>query len=135
MKTKVLLPLPGVFQASDKYCRKCWRRVQHLANEFWIRWKKEYLLNLQQRQKWNTPRLNACVGDIVFIKDDESLPRNLWQLAQVTEAYQSAKGHVRTVKLAVSDRTLDKRGRRVKPCRFLECPVQKLVVLQEASET
>lgn len=33
MKTKVLLPPPGVFQAPDKYCRKRWRRVQHLANE------------------------------------------------------------------------------------------------------
>lgn len=56
MKTKVLLPPPFVFQAPDKYRRKHWRRVQHLANEFWIRWKKEYLLNLQQGQKWNKPR-------------------------------------------------------------------------------
>ena len=135
MKTKVLFPPPGVFQAPDKYCRKRWRRVQHFANEFWTRWKKEYLLNLQQRQKWNKPRRNACVGDIVFIKDDGNLPCNLWQLARVTEAYQSADGHVRTVKPAVADRTLDKRGRRVKPCRFLELPVQKLVLLQEASET
>ena len=135
MKTKVLLPPPFVFQAPDKNRRKHWRRVQHLPNEFWIRWKKEYLLNLQQGQKWNKPRRNAYVDDIVFIKDDENLPRNLWQLARVTEAYQSADGHVRTVKLAVADNTLDKRGRRVKLCRFLERPVQKLVLLQEASET
>ena len=51
MKTKVLLPPPFVFEAPDKHRRKHWRRVQHLANEFWIRWKKEYLLNLQQGQK------------------------------------------------------------------------------------
>ena len=51
MKTKVLLPPPFVFQAPDKNRRKHWRRVQHLPNEFWIRWKKEYLLNLQQGQK------------------------------------------------------------------------------------
>lgn len=72
MKTKVLLPPPFVFQAPDKYRRKHWRRVQHLPNEFWIRWKKEYLPNLQQGQKWNKPRRNAYVDDIVFIKDDES---------------------------------------------------------------
>ena len=135
MKTKVLLLPPFVFQAPDKCRRKHWRRVQHLANEFWIRWKKEHLLNLQQGQKWNKPRWNACVDDIVFIKDDENLPRNLRQLARVTEAYQSADGHARTVKLAVADNTLDKRGRRVKLCRFLERPVQKLLLLQEASET
>lgn len=75
------------------------------------------------------------VDDVVFIKDDEDLPRNQWQLARVTEAHQGADGHVRTVKLAVADRTLDSKGRRVKPCKFLERPVQKLVLLQEASET
>ena len=102
MKTKVLLPPPGVFQSSDMYGRKRWRRVQHLANEFWIRWKKEYLLNLQQRQKWSKPRRDMCVSDVVLIKDDEDLPRNQWQLSRVIEAHQSADGHVRTVKLAVS---------------------------------
>ena len=34
MKTKVVLPPPGSFQSADLYCRKRWRRVQHLANEF-----------------------------------------------------------------------------------------------------
>ena len=135
MKTKVLLPPPGVFQSPDKYCRKRWRRVQLLANEFWTRWKKEYLLNLQQRQKWSKPRRNMRVDDVVFIKDDEDLPRNQWQLARVTEAHQSADGHVRTVKLAVADRTLDGKGRRVRPCKSLERLVQKLVLLQEASES
>ena len=73
MKTKVVLPPPGVFQSTDKCCRKRWRRVQHLANEFWIRWKKEYLLSLQQGQKWVKPRRNLCVGDIVIINGDEGL--------------------------------------------------------------
>ena len=105
------------------------------ANEFWIRWKKEYLLNLQQRQKWSKPRRNICVGDVVLIKDDVDLPRNQWQLSRVIEAHQSTDGHVRTVKLAVADRTLDSKGRRTKSCKFLERPIQKLVLLLEASET
>ena len=81
-----------------------------------------------------TPSWSTMVS-IKDDEDDENLPRHLWQLARVIEAYQSADGHVRTVKLAFADRTLDKRGRRVKPCKFLERPVQKLVLLQEASET
>ena len=78
-----------------------------------------------------------CVGDVVLIKDDEDLPRNQWQLSRVsnTEAYQSADGHVRTVKLAVGDCTLDNKGRRTRSCKFLERPVQKLVLLHEPSET
>ena len=74
IKTKVLLPPPGVFQPPDMSCRTRGRLVQNLANAFCITWKKEYLLNLQQRQKWSKPRQNMCVGDVVLIKDDKNLP-------------------------------------------------------------
>ena len=46
MKSRVILPPPGKFQEADLYCRKQWRRVQHLTNEFWTRWKLEYLNDL-----------------------------------------------------------------------------------------
>ena len=51
MKTKVVMPLPGQFVKQDLYCRHRWRRIQYLANEFWERWRKEYLPILQTRQK------------------------------------------------------------------------------------
>ena len=37
MKPKGVLPPPGEFQRADIYCRGRWRRVQHCANEFWLR--------------------------------------------------------------------------------------------------
>ena len=41
MKSKIVLPRPGVFRSVDLYSRKRrWRRVQHLANEFWSRWRR-----------------------------------------------------------------------------------------------
>ena len=64
MKSKILLPPPGVFEGADVYSQRCWRRVQHLVNEFWTRWRKEFLLSLQERQKWVHPERNLCVGDI-----------------------------------------------------------------------
>ena len=75
MKTKVILPPPGNFQRADMYSRKYWRRVQHLANEFWQRWQKEYLIDLQRRTKWNVPQKNFQKDDIVLIAED-NLPRN-----------------------------------------------------------
>ncbi|XP_062618078.1 uncharacterized protein LOC134279668 [Saccostrea cucullata] len=36
MKYKVVLPPPDEFQKPDLYCRKRWRRIQYLTNEFWI---------------------------------------------------------------------------------------------------
>ena len=68
MKSKIVLPPPGVFQTADMYLRKHWKRVQHLSNEFWTRWRKEFLHTLQERQKWFRPRRNFNVDDVVVIK-------------------------------------------------------------------
>ena len=133
MKSKIILPPPGNFQKTDIYCRKRWRRVQHLANEFWNRWKREYLPTLQPRSKWCTPRRNFTRGDIVMIKDD-NLPRNAWQLGEVISAVTSKDGLVRAVKIAVGVRTLDGNGRRNKPLSIVERPIHKIVLLLE-SET
>ena len=81
MKTKIILPPPGVFQREDLYARRRWRHVQYLANLFWTRWKKEYLVSLQQRQKWTKSERNVAVGDIV---KDENMPRNDWSMGHVT---------------------------------------------------
>ncbi|XP_038069094.1 uncharacterized protein LOC119738319 [Patiria miniata] len=131
LKSSVILPPPGTFQCVDVYSKKRWRRVQHLVNEFWARWKKEYLHTLQVRQKWTKEKPEVKVGDVVIIMDD-NLPRNQWQLGRVTEVFPSTDGHVRRAKLAVADSTLDAKGKKTRPSRFLERPIQKLVVLLES---
>ena len=97
MKAKVVLPPPGRFQKEDIYSRKWWRRVQYLANEFWLRWRKEFLHNLQQRKKWTEPERNMQIGDIVISKEGEVI-RNQWPLARVVVINPSKDGRVRTVK-------------------------------------
>ena len=52
MKTKVILPPLGIFQSEEKYSKKRWRRIQHLANGFWVRWRQEFLQILQEKSKW-----------------------------------------------------------------------------------
>ena len=51
MKTSITLPPPGKFQRNGAYMRRRCRRVQHLCNLFWSRWKKEYLPAHQQMPK------------------------------------------------------------------------------------
>ena len=128
LKTRVVLSPPGMFSTPDLYTRKRWRRVQHLANEFWCRWRKEFLLSLQERIKWNRPRRNLAVGDIVIVKED-SLPRNCWKLARVSNTYPSKDGHVRSVQVALGDANLPSDGKRKEPFRRLDRPVNKLVLL------
>lgn len=127
-KSKVLLAPPGSFQSADLYSTRRWRRVQHLINEFWSRWRKEYLVTLQQRQRWTRTRKNLEVNDIVIIKDDNTA-RNCWQLARVSATYPSSDGLVRKVQVALADSCLDKKGKRTAQLRYLERPVQKLVLL------
>ncbi|XP_061736975.1 uncharacterized protein LOC133539000 [Nerophis ophidion] len=131
MKSTIILPPPGEFVREDLYLKKRWRGVQYLANEFWTRWKREYLLNLQSRQKWHKNRRNLKVNDIVLLKDDLA-PRNEWKLARITDVYPGSDGRVRKLKLMVSETTFDKKGKLTTKTGFLDRPVQKVVILLEA---
>ncbi|XP_062248605.1 uncharacterized protein LOC133957162 [Platichthys flesus] len=131
MKSSIILPPPGQFCKEDLYLCKRWRKVQFLANEFWQRWKREYLLNLQQRRKWQKISRNSQIDDIVILQEDGS-PRNEWKLAKVVEVYPSADGMVRKLKLLVSDTTFDK-GKPLTRSVHLERPIHKVVTLLEAS--
>lgn len=130
MKSTILAPPPGRFVNEDRYLRKRWHCVQLLANLFWTRWKKECLLNLQQRQKWIKDRRDAKVNDVVLLQD-ETTPRNQWKLAKVIEVYPGKDGRVRRLKLLISDSSLDEKGRRVSKPVCLERPIHKTATLLE----
>ena len=130
LTTTVVLPSPGIFQDADIYSRKRRRRVQHLANEFWIRWKKEYLLTIQKCHKLSKDRRDMRIGEIVIIKDDELVPRNKWQLARVVDISPSADGYMKNFKLTLADEKRDRYSQPIKPIRSLARPVQKLVLFQ-----
>ena len=53
----VHVPLAEFSQADlDSYGQRRYRRVQHLSNCFWRRWRQEYLLTLTKRHKWHLKR-------------------------------------------------------------------------------
>ena len=133
MKSKIVLPPPGNFQREDLYCRKQWRRVQFLTNEFWSRWRQEFLQNLQTRQKWIHPKRNVKINDIVISKEDSGI-RNQWPLARVYEVYPSEDGQVRKCKILMGDKSLDNHGKRQSKPVYLQRPVHKLVLLLAAGD-
>jgi hypothetical protein len=91
-----------------------------MANIFWTRWKREYLQTLQARTKWNQPKRNIEIGDIVLIKD-ENTARNDWPMARVVNVRQDSKGFVRSATLKLSFSTQER-------------PIDKLVLLMENNE-
>ena len=118
-KTRLVLPPPGEFKREDLYYRKMWRRTQHMAQEFWSRLSKEYLQQLQTRNKWIRPRRNFQVEDVVLLKENQS-PRNRWPMAKVVATHPDDQGQVRSVTVLTSNGSK------------LERPVNKLVLLVEA---
>ena len=133
MKPKRVLPTPGEFQRADVYCRKRWRRVQYSANQFWLRWRNEYLQMLQVRRKWIQPKRNLAVGDIVISKESEEAC-NKWPLGTVVQVYPSEDGLVRKVKLVMADGDLDDCGKCQSPPSYLDRPIHKLVLLLTTDE-
>ena len=105
LKASTMLPPPGDFVQEDVYCRRRWRRVQYLSNQFWSKWRSEYVHSLQQRNKWHRPQRNVSCGDIVLLVDDNA-PRCQWRLARVVDPVVSSDGLVRKAKVKVQSSVL-----------------------------
>ena len=122
LKSRVVMPPPGVFTTQDIYCCKHWRRMQHVSNEFWSRWRKEVLATLQCRQKWNTIRRNSKVGDIAILKEVVA-KRNSRPMTKIVPTNPDKNGFVRSVKLMLGISSTTNMA-----LRYLERPVNKLVI-------
>ena len=114
LRTNTSLPW-GIFHNEDTY-RRHWRHVQHLATQFWKRWTREYLLELQRRQKWNNEEPNLSVGDLVLVVD-EKRPRGLWPVGIVKEVSVGRDDLVRSVRVGIKSAELVR-------------PITKLVFLE-----
>ena len=114
------------FCQQEIYARKRWRKVQFLAEQFWSRWRKEYLINLNSRQKCFQPKRNLKIGDIVIVQ--EEVPRNEWPLGKITDTSTDQKGLVRSMKIKLGSRNPQKKGNDTNS-HIIERPVQKVVLL------
>ena len=92
---------PGIFDKNDHYLTRRWKQVQYLANLFWCRWRKEYVVLLNQRQKWLDTKPVLKVDDLVLV-EDMVLPRNQWPLGRVVSVNSDKKGLVRSAYIRVS---------------------------------
>lgn len=75
-----------------------WQHITKVRQDFWVRWKKEYLNQLQIRKKWNSSTDNVKEGMLVIIQEDNQ-PSMLWELGRIKELHPGRDGVVRTVTL------------------------------------
>ena len=101
------------------YGKARWRRVQHLAEAFWYRWRTEYITNLQSRIKWQSNRRPLQIGDIVLIKE-KGQRRSTWPTGRVSSTKYSSDNKVRAVTVDIKYKNL---------VRSYERPITDLVLL------
>ena len=73
-----------------------WTLCQAILQQYWHKWSKEYLQQLQTAGKWHKVKPNLQVGDLVLMADGSSF-HTQWTLARVTETYAGKDGLVRVV--------------------------------------
>ena len=101
--------------------RRSWRQAGYLAEQFWRRWRREYLPLLQMRSattgRTRRNERNIKKGDVVLLIDD-TVPRGVWPLGRVEDVYPSADGRVRSARIYARGTSYDR-------------PVTKLVKIIE----
>ena len=92
------------------YGTRRYRRVQYLSEQFWQRWRNEYLQTLTRRHKWKHKQPCIIVGDVVLLKEKQS-PRNQWPMGKVQSVKFSDDGLTLSVSVSLlkTGNTFDRR--------------------------
>lgn len=91
------IPEPGLLEVKENRLSR-WQLTTKFVQGIWLRWKRDYLSNLQQRTKWQWEKLNVAVNDMVLLVDD-NLPPCKWSLGRINEIIRGEDGKVRVVKV------------------------------------
>nr|CAH7721432.1 unnamed protein product [Callosobruchus chinensis] len=73
-----------------------------LYEHFWLRWSREYISELQLRQRWKQNHGQLEKGQLVLVKDD-NLPPTRWRLGRVEKLILGKDGIARVASLRTSD--------------------------------
>lgn len=95
--------------------------VQRQLQDFWRRWRTEYLSQLQTRTKNWKPPVKIEVGKLVVIVDTNQPPMH-WRLGRISELHPGEDGVVRVVTVRTA-------------AGFLKRPVVKLCILPNQDES
>ena len=98
---------------------KMFRKRMRSVNDFWKRWREEYVKKLLPYEKWIQEKPDVKKNDLVLIQD-KTAARSFWPLARVLETYKGEDGKVRIVLLKTSKGVVKR-------------PIQTLYLLEETS--
>ncbi|XP_058817668.1 uncharacterized protein LOC131680977 [Topomyia yanbarensis] len=97
-----------------------WQLTQQRLQNFWKRWRREYLCQLQGRTKRWKPAVRIEIGKLVVIQDDNQPPMR-WKMGRIVQTHPGDDGTVRVVTLKTATGMLTR-------------PVEKLCLLPTSDD-
>ncbi|XP_048003054.1 uncharacterized protein LOC125239480 [Leguminivora glycinivorella] len=94
------LPSPALTELNPNRLRK-YEQIEQIRQQFWERWRTEYLNELQQRSKWRITQGKLAEGDMVVLKE-ANLPPLKWRMGRIHRLYPGADGIARVADVNTS---------------------------------
>lgn len=73
-----------------------WQHISKVRQDFWSRWRLEYLNELQVRSKWAKEGSKIDIGTVVLLKE-RNLPCTQWAMGRITSVHPGDDGIIRAV--------------------------------------
>ncbi|XP_066260795.1 uncharacterized protein [Euwallacea similis] len=104
----VNLPQPEVRDVTISRLSR-YERLLQLQQQFWNRWSRDYLTNLQTRSRWKKLKdKSIAIGSLVLLAED-NLPPLRWSLARVVQLHEGKDKVVRVVTVRLPNGNTSKR--------------------------
>ena len=91
-------PEDEALMCSGALLRGKMKRIRSFVDQFWNKWRNEYLLEQQMRKKWDRVTEDIKVGELVVIHDKQ-VARGRWPLGRITEVMRGRDNRVRSAKV------------------------------------
>ncbi|XP_050599064.1 uncharacterized protein LOC126926771 [Bombus affinis] len=91
-----------------------WQHIQRVKQHVWRRWHREYLNELNIRNKWSKGSHDIRVGTVVVLRED-NVPSMQWPLGRVIKVHPGVDGIIRTATVQTATTTLDRGVKRLVP--------------------
>ena len=82
-----------------------WDICKKASQDFWDRWSREYLQQLQKATKWHKSTRNYAIGDLVMLTDGNAFQCQ-WTMAKVVNVHPGLDGLVRAVDVQLERRVI-----------------------------
>ncbi|CAK1602856.1 unnamed protein product [Parnassius mnemosyne] len=94
------LPSPVLIDTNPRYLAR-YELIDQIRQQFWERWRTEFLNELQQRSKWRISQGQISEGDMVVLKEP-NLPPLKWRMGRIHRLYPGTDGVARVADVNTS---------------------------------